>query len=238
MNEKEYREVSAQKALPGRCPIVNFCSRRAETIYLFSEYYKYERRGEDIDCYDTLIRVGILPNDFLKNQILVQGESPGIYLGNDQFSFYDCCPEINLFEHSHSLINDVACTQGSYDKDRKYDKKRIDKCQHYSDCAEFSFYMFNKKKSNGKKRKAIPSKTKALLQKEINSSCPFCSNDDVGHFQIHHIDENPENNDLNNLLMLCPTCHSKITKGDISKEKVKELKISLSLRNENRVVRF
>ena len=29
--------------------------------------------------------------------------------------------------------------------------------------------------------------------------------------QVHHIDENRANNDLNNLIILCPNCHAKIT---------------------------
>jgi hypothetical protein len=68
-----------------------------------------------------------------------------------------------------------------------------------------------------KDRQNIPQKNKirAELQKENNSACPFCDCNDVGHFQIHHIDENPSNNTISNLLLLCPTCHSKITKGDI-----------------------
>lgn len=68
-----------------------------------------------------------------------------------------------------------------------------------------------------KDRQNIPQKNKirAELQKENNSACPFCDSNDVGHFQIHHIDENPSNNTISNLLLLCPTCHSKITKGDI-----------------------
>jgi hypothetical protein len=82
-----------------------------------------------------------------------------------------------------------------------------------------------------KKRIPIPNKTKALLQQEINSSCPFCSSTDVDHFEFHHIDEDPSNNDFSNLLMLCPTCHSKITKGDITKEAVLLKKQSLKKRN-------
>lgn len=80
-----------------------------------------------------------------------------------------------------------------------------------------------------KKRPIIPYKVKTLLQKEINSECPFCKNEDVDHFQIHHIDNNPENNQSQNLLMLCPTCHSKITKNDISHAEVLKMKNSLSI---------
>ena len=79
-----------------------------------------------------------------------------------------------------------------------------------------------------KKRKSIPAKIKSELQKEISSVCPFCENDEVGHFQVHHIDENPSNDEFQNLLLLCPTCHSKITKGDIAVEAVQQKKIELS----------
>lgn len=79
-----------------------------------------------------------------------------------------------------------------------------------------------------KTRKPIPYKTKSILQKEIGSVCPFCENKDVEHFEIHHIDENPENNELSNLIMLCPTCHSKITKSDITKAEVVKMKLKIS----------
>ena len=80
---------------------------------------------------------------------------------------------------------------------------------------------FSKMKSK-KIRAKIPreGKVRAELQKEINSVCPFCSSDDVGHFEIHHIDEDPSNNKNDNLLLLCPTCHSKITKRDITLSEV------------------
>jgi hypothetical protein len=87
-----------------------------------------------------------------------------------------------------------------------------------------------KKSTTGKKsRIKIPqeNKIRAELQREISSSCPFCEGQEVGHFEIHHIDENPANNDKINLLLLCPTCHSKITKGDISKDEVYKIKLSL-----------
>lgn len=93
-------------------------------------------------------------------------------------------------------------------------------------------WLFYFKKMTNKKRKSIPQKNKirAELQKEVNSSCPFCDNQDVGHFQIHHIDEDPSNNEYINLILICPTCHSKITKGDISKQDVIDKKLNLKSR--------
>ncbi|TMU54592.1 HNH endonuclease [Flagellimonas algicola] len=89
-----------------------------------------------------------------------------------------------------------------------------------------------------KRKTNIPQKTKirSILQKEIGSVCPFCSNEDVGHFEIHHIDENPTNHEIHNLILLCPTCHSKITKGDILQQDVLDKKISL--KNKDSKIQF
>jgi len=85
-----------------------------------------------------------------------------------------------------------------------------------------------------KTRTIIKQKTKirSILQQEIASTCPFCDNTDVGHFEIHHIDENPENSKIVNLLLLCPTCHSKITKGDILRKEVVNVKRTLPVRRQ------
>lgn len=86
-----------------------------------------------------------------------------------------------------------------------------------------------------KQRMSIPqkAKVKAELQKENGSSCPFCMNQDVGHFQIHHIDENPSNNLMQNLILICPNCHSKMTKGEIPPIEVMEKKIELMMRTKD-----
>ena len=79
-----------------------------------------------------------------------------------------------------------------------------------------------------KKRVTISQKNKKYLQKEINSECPICESQEIGHFEIHHIDENPSNNKFSNLLMLCPICHSKITKKEITEDEVIFIKNGLS----------
>lgn len=80
-----------------------------------------------------------------------------------------------------------------------------------------------------KVRRKIPQgvKVRSQLQREISSVCPFCNSTDVEYFEIHHIDGNPENNENLNLILICPTCHSKITKGDISQDDVRAIKIQL-----------
>lgn len=81
-----------------------------------------------------------------------------------------------------------------------------------------------------RKRKYISHVLKLKLLKELDFRCPFCSNRDIEHFEIHHIDSNIENNAFTNLLYVCPTCHSKITKGDIDQTQVVLLKERLSMK--------
>lgn len=79
---------------------------------------------------------------------------------------------------------------------------------------------------NKKGRTAIPMQRKLLaeLQKEIHSRCPFCRSEEVGVFELHHIDDDPSHNDRNNLLLICPTCHAKIDKKIIPMETVRDAK--------------
>ena len=69
-----------------------------------------------------------------------------------------------------------------------------------------------------KERKKPTQRTRAKLQKEAGSRCPICGNEDVGEFQVHHLDGNPANDAFQNLLLLCPNCHAKFTNGTLTSE--------------------
>jgi hypothetical protein len=55
-----------------------------------------------------------------------------------------------------------------------------------------------------KKRVAIPEKLKNKILKEYHYKCAICGVTDP---QLHHIDEDPSNNDPKNIIPLCPNCH-------------------------------
>lgn len=55
-----------------------------------------------------------------------------------------------------------------------------------------------------KRRTAIPRMVKEQVLKEYRHLCAICS--ETGP-QVHHIDEDPENNDSQNLIPLCPNHH-------------------------------
>ena len=54
------------------------------------------------------------------------------------------------------------------------------------------------------RRRAISASVQHAVLKEFNHRCALCGEDRP---QVHHIDENPANNDSLNLLPLCPNCH-------------------------------
>jgi len=116
-------------------------------------------------------------------------------------------------------------------------KKMQTRFDEYRDSALLMFEMNHKQvaspaSGNQRKRKPVPNKLRALLQKENESQCPFCYNEDVDHFEVHHIDEDPNNNEIKNLILVCPLCHSKITKGDIDQNLVISTKNKIKARSD------
>lgn len=221
MNKEEYFKISIARKAPMRCPILDYCMRRANTIYIFSDM-KSISRGRDI--VDTVVGEGLFPEDFRDKMIDISGELPDLLNAPEHGSFNNMCPEVSLFDSGNSLgvANGKAYSSCSWDYETKEKGIKSFESKHFTECAEYSKqkHVSRVKKS----RKTISNKIRARLQKEISSHCPFCNNSDVEHFQIHHIDEQPNNNELENLIMLCPTCHSKITKGDITMEVVINIK--------------
>jgi hypothetical protein len=53
-------------------------------------------------------------------------------------------------------------------------------------------------------RRPVPRAVREQVLKEYKHHCAICGQD---HPQLHHIDENPSNNDPLNLIPLCPNCH-------------------------------
>lgn len=65
-------------------------------------------------------------------------------------------------------------------------------------------------------RVPVPSSIRQQVYDRSGSRCehPRCSYSGKPH--IHHIDEDPSNNSLNNLIAVCPNCHSRIHDGAFS----------------------
>lgn len=229
---EEYYAISSKQGFPLRCPILRKCIRA-----VWSRYILGCRLGGDNTSFEKFVAMNGLY--WSPEEMIPEIEQMSWVPSNAAFcEIENCCPEIPLFEPQYLPAAFKPSAFGSaafYKESKKFEA--IPK--HFSECAEFSEQQFNNaamtatgkrphKRKTSPTRKTIPQKMKMLLQREIASTCPFCDSSDVDHFHFHHIDENSENDNISNLLMLCPTCHSKITKGDINRAEVETKKEEVS----------
>ena len=79
-----------------------------------------------------------------------------------------------------------------------------------------------------KQRIRFPRTLEKRVFQEAGSKCAFCPECEVVALKIHHIDADPANNVFDNLVLVCATCHAKITRGVISAETVRLKKQQLA----------
>ncbi len=86
-----------------------------------------------------------------------------------------------------------------------------------------------------KKRLSIPKSMEKRAFQQAGSRCSFCDEAEVAALQVHHIDGDPANNVLDNLLVACASCHAKVTWGIISETDVRARKrdLATACRNHN-----
>lgn len=58
------------------------------------------------------------------------------------------------------------------------------------------------------KRQIFTNEEKCMIFDKFNNECAICGTKEGLH--IHHKDQNPKNNQINNLILLCGVCHKKI----------------------------
>jgi hypothetical protein len=80
-------------------------------------------------------------------------------------------------------------------------------------------------------RPSIPKALRRAVEVEAGHRCaiPTCRQIPT---QIHHINENPADNRFENLIVLCPNCHQRVTARKIDRLAVEMYKANLSLLNE------
>lgn len=219
MNEKEYFKISEQKKLPARCPILEYCTRRAYTIYFLNEC----TGGENKSIIEILQKNNLLRSDFDEKSIELTGEIPSYINGKNYKVYENFCPEMNLFDSSgFRYSRKTASISGEWDDLRNDKFKNLD-FRHYSECAEFSKVHFEKntdKRNMTDKRKNPTYRQKVRLLQESKNKCAFCDFSDAGRIQFHHIDENSANTILENLISVCPNCHSLIGEKAITENEV------------------
>lgn len=67
-------------------------------------------------------------------------------------------------------------------------------------------------------RKKPSQRDRALLQQEVGSICPICGDENVGEFHVHHLNGDPSDTTLPNMLLICPICHGKFNNHTFAPE--------------------
>ena len=73
-----------------------------------------------------------------------------------------------------------------------------------------------------KKRTSIPKQTAEAVMKEYRHKCAVCGRHSP---QLHHLNEDPADNDANNLLPLCPNCHLQDAHDPTNRPEPKKLRL-------------
>ena len=79
---------------------------------------------------------------------------------------------------------------------------------------------------NPKQRKSIPENTKRRLLLYTRYECCLCDNKISGKRErnIHHINGDPSDNRIENLIPLCPNCHARADRGDYPEDHLKQIR--------------
>lgn len=79
------------------------------------------------------------------------------------------------------------------------------------------------------KRKNPSYKLKVRLLQEVKLKCPFCGHSDASKLEHHHIDGDSSNTIFENLISVCPNCHSEIESKKITLNQILEIKKNVSI---------
>jgi HNH endonuclease len=74
------------------------------------------------------------------------------------------------------------------------------------------------------KRAAISAATKHLLNDQFASACGVCRETKTSKLDIHHIDGDVQNPSLENLILICASCHAEFTRGTKSEAEARMFK--------------
>lgn len=134
--------------------------------------------------------------------------NPGTVLYNDKRGPNHHCPNCG---NKHRVK--VKCAWCGQEIERTQSQIEKNKTGFFYCCKEHGNLHKNLLRyENGEWDNSSNYRLKAFNKYEHKCNC--CGwDEDERILEVHHIDENRDNNELDNLIILCPTCHRKITLG-------------------------
>ena len=135
--KEEYYKISSKHGLPNRCPILRKCCRAILTRYKIG----HEFGGSDMTFEEFLHSQS---QSWDMSMMIKEIEIPSWKYSHDALtSVENACPEVALFEPDYMPRQFIQSAYGNglYYKDSRHFEAEA---KHYSECAEFSEYIFQK----------------------------------------------------------------------------------------------
>lgn len=127
------------------------------------------------------------------------------------------CPKCKEEDkHQNSLLVECDyCHKSYYEKPSHYEKSSFHFCSRACKDTAQSLQGGEKFKNmrplHYRINNSIANYRKKAFSK-YSHCCAVCGwNEDEDILEVHHIDENRQNNDIDNLIILCPVCHRKLS---------------------------
>lgn len=208
----EYYQISTKQGLPKRCPILRNCCRAVET-----RYYMGFRVGDNVCTFEK----------FLESQgqrwepdtmIKPIEQMSWSYSHDVLVSVQNVCPEVTLFEPEYLCRGFKQAAFGKADYYMESHSLEV-VAKHYSECAEYSEYSFQKgvTKTSQKKRKRsnISNGMKFEILQRDNFRCYYCKKHKnelpkgvhlVIDHKVPHVDGGEDS--FKNLVTACSICNN------------------------------
>ena len=210
MDKIAYFKISEKLKLPYRCPILDICERRFLSIY-FNSYSDTDKTGKYIDCLRTN---GVLNEEAIENLIEIRGEEPDCIRAKSIKTFNNFCPEVNLFDsyHAFPFAKDTASVSGEWDELRKKENEyKTYKFGHFSECAEFNFYLSKERLAKKPRRISISKQLRFEVLQRDNFTCQYCGRKADEGIKLHVDHRMPVSaggkTEFNNLVTSCQDCN-------------------------------
>lgn len=132
------------------------------------------------------------------------------FIKNNQKNY--CCPEHSSLARKERIL--VKCAYCGKEKEITQSKYKLSKTKTFFCCREHQ----NKAQMSNNEIDYICNYTdgictyRKLAFDNYKHECANCSYDEhIEILEVHHIDSNRKNNELKNLIILCPNCHRALT---------------------------
>lgn len=191
---EKYFQISRKMNLSNRCPLVGKCERWAITLFSYQFYDSHVYASKPLEIEDTLIKKGIIDENFMQKAIRIKAELPEFLRTNDRISYCNMCPEVNLFDKTNAIsyAYGYASISGEYDSYRSVNQFQNYENRHYSECLEFNQFIHEELdktvkaiKQNQSKRAPISKVLRFEIFSRDEFKCQYCGRNQADGVKLH-----------------------------------------------------